>query len=114
MRKIALIKRIVPESFEVMIELREKMDDGSVVVHNAKPLQPVTSKYTREQQDLIDQCNHMLAEKGMDPLTGEESDYMLDPSGIKKRLDEIEKEMEHPENLQRLAGFKVEKRIVPV
>lgn len=114
MRKIALIKRIVPESFEVMIELREKMDDGSVVLHNSKPLEPTKSKYTREQQDLIDQCNHLLAEKDMPPLTEEESDYMLDPTGIKKRLDEIEEEMKDPENLQRLAGFKVEKRIIPV
>ena len=115
MRKIIVIKELDRETFQPIITVKQKHEDGSVTTLFSETLewQP-EPKYTREQQEKIDACNSVLLNKGMDPLTEEEIDYMLDPAGMNKRLSEIEKEMADTETLQRMAGFKVEKRIIPV
>jgi hypothetical protein len=115
MRKIILIKEVDRESFQPKITIKQKNDDGSVVELYSATLgwQP-EPKYTKEQMEKINSCNTVLKEKGMDPLNEEEIEYMLDPSGIEKRLTELEKEMQNTETLQKLAGFRVEKKIVPL
>lgn len=114
MRKIVLIKEMDPLSFIIKLTLKEKLDDGSVITIFSEPLEISKSKYSKEQLEKIDQCNKILLSKGLPELSEEEADYMLDPSGIDKRLDSLEQEMKNPETLQRLAGFKVEKKIIPL
>ena len=112
MREIALIKEIDPVTFLPKVTLKEKLSDGSVVVHSEELLVLVNQKYSKEDLEKINQCNNILASKGLDPLTDDEADYMLDPEGFNKRLDKLETGMQDSETLQKLAGFKVEKRII--
>ena len=115
MRKIILIKEIDPESFQPIITMKQKHDDGSVSTLFTETLAwTPPAKYTKEEQEKIDSCNKVLLDKEMEPLTEEEIEYMLDPSGMKKRLSTIEKEMTDTETLQKMAGFKVEKKIIPL
>lgn len=112
MRKIALIKEIDPVTFLPKVTLKEKLSDGSIVVHSEELLVVVNQKYSKEDLEKINQCNNILASKGLDPLTDDEADYMLDPEGFNKRLDKLETRMQDSETLQKLAGFKIEKRII--
>jgi hypothetical protein len=115
MRKIILIKELDIESFQPKITLKQKNNDGSIITLFSSTLELLpTPKYTKEQVEKINFCNTILANKGMNLLTNEEIEYMLDPSGMEKRLGELEKEMQDTENLQKLAGFKVEKKIIPL
>lgn len=115
MRKIILIKELDRETFQPIITIKQKHEDGTISTLFTETLEwTPPSKYTKEQQEQIDSCNKVLLSKGMETLTEEEIEYMLDPSGINKRLSELEKEMSDPETLQRMAGFKVEKKIVPL
>lgn len=113
MRKIILQTHINPADFLPVVTMKQKNDDGSVTELYSAVLQRVPeSKYTKEQLEKIDNCNTILKEKGMELLSEEEIDYMLDPEGFNKRLTNLEEEMSNTENLQRLAGFKVEKKII--
>jgi hypothetical protein len=115
MRKIILIQEIDKDSFQPTITIKQKNDDGSISTLFSETLQwTPPPKYTKQEQEKIDSVNSVLSKKGMDLLTDDEIDYMLDPSGLNKRLKEVEDEMKDPEKLQKLAGFKVEKRIVPL
>ena len=112
MRKIILINEIDPVTFLPKVILKEKLSDGSVVVHLEELLVLANQKYSKEELSKINDCNTILASKGLAPLTDDEADYMLDPEGFNKRLDALETEMQDSETLQKLAGFKVEKRII--
>jgi hypothetical protein len=115
MRKFILIKEINGETFQPIVTIKQKHNDGSVSTLFTETLEwTPPSKYTKEQQEQIDSCNTILANKGMDALTEEEIEYMLDPSNMSKRLLELEKEMSNTETLQRMAGFRVEKKIIPL
>lgn len=112
MRKIILKRAIDPNSFKSIVELLEKHDDGSVKSLHRKEFKPVKEKYTKEEKEQIQICNSILKEENLPELTEEEIDYMLDPYGLKKRSKNLDKQMDDLENLQRLAGFKVEKKII--
>lgn len=113
MRKFVLIEMLDPELFLPTVTLKQKHDDGSVTeIYSATLELQLKPKYTQEQLLKINSCNTVLAEKGMEPPTEEEIEYLLDPEGFKKRLSTLEKEMEDSETLQKLAGFRVEKKIV--
>lgn len=115
MRKIIVVKELDPTTFLPNITIKQKHDDGSVSeLYSATLEWQPEPKYTKEQLEKIDSCNTVLAEKGMDLLTEEEIEYMLDPEGFGKRLTDLEKEMKDPKNLQKLAGFRVEKKIIPL
>lgn len=115
MRKIVLITYLDPESFMPKISIKQKNEDGEIVELYSATLQSKSkSKYTKEEMEKIDMVNSVLNEKGMDELTEEEIEYLLDPADMKKRLEEIEENMGNPENLQKLAGFRIEKKIVPL
>jgi hypothetical protein len=113
MRKIILVKKVDPESFQPLITVTQKHDDGTFSTLFSQTLEwTPPAKYTKEQLEKIETCNNVLISKNMEPLTEEEIEYMLDPEGVYKRLTEIEKEMSDPETIQRMAGFRVEKKII--
>ena len=115
MRKIIVSTGIDTNSFQPMVSVFEVTGPGQKEVYLEEYVkQTPSSKYTPEEQAKIDLCNRALSEKGKDPLTEEEIEYMLDPGGLAKRVEHINNEMQDHENLQKLAGFRVEKRIVPV
>ena len=91
---------------ELVIKMRD--EDGTVTELFREDLaKDYDSKYTPEQQAKINQVNGLLEMNGGHPMTEEECDWMLDPNACKAYMDaELEEE-----ELQRLAGFKVEKKI---
>lgn len=114
MRKILLTQGINLDTFAPMVEVFEVIGKGEKEVLLREELAvSKPSRYTPEEQAKIDTCNRALQSKGKDPLSEEEIDYMLDPANMIKRIDNLSKEMDDTENLQKLAGFKVEKHIVP-
>jgi hypothetical protein len=115
MRKIILHTALNPANFNEIVKLIEKTDEGEIVtIHEEEIAWTPAPKYTKEQQEKIDRCNRILENKEMDTLTEEEIEFMLDPTGVNRRLDNLEKHMANTETLQRMAGFKVEKKIVPL
>lgn len=115
MRKFILIQEVDKDSFQPSITIKQKHDDGSISTLFSETLEwTPPPKYTKEEQEKIDKCNRILESKGLDLLTDKEVEFMLDPTGISKRLDDLEKQMSDTETLQRMAGFKVEKKIVPL
>lgn len=101
-----------PKTFQPTAVVRQKQEDGTVSVIHSEPMVAESHfKYTDQELKKIYSCNKILTGKGLDPLTEEEIEYMLDPSGVNKRLENLEDRLEDTETLQRMAGFKVEKKI---
>lgn len=90
----------------LVIKMRD--EDGNVIELFKEDLsKDYDNKYTPEQQAKINQVNTLLGMNGGHPMTEEECDWMLDPNAYKAYMEaEIAEE-----ELQRLAGFKVEKKI---
>ena len=78
-------------------------DNGKKI--ECKPHKVDKSKKYRSAEDIlkIQQCNEILEVNNEPLLTEEEADWMLDPIAIPNTAD--------PEDLQKLAGFTVEKEI---
>jgi hypothetical protein len=115
MRKFILHNALNPENFNQIVKLVEKTDNDEIVtIHEEEIASVLKSKYTKEQQAKIDQCNRILENKGLDLLTEEEIEFMLDPTGVNKRLANLDKNMDDIESLQRMAGFRVEKKFIPL
>lgn len=113
MRKIILHTSLNVENFNTIIKLVEKKENNEIIIiHEEEIENQPRSKYTPEQQEKINRCNNILEKKGLDPLNDDEIEFMLDPTGINQRLDNIEKQMSDAESLQKMAGFKVEKKII--
>jgi hypothetical protein len=110
MRKFLQSHAIDPETFELIIKLVEKYDDGTIVPISERRLVGTESKYTLQEQADIDRVNQTLRECGIDIMTGEETDYMLDPSGMVKYGEHAIKNDSNRE-MQELAGFVVEKTV---
>ena len=62
--------------------------------------------YTREQLEVIQTTNHVLEHNNQPAMSIEEVEHLLFPFGKDQKID--------AEDLQALAGFKVEKKIVPL
>lgn len=116
MRKFILNKTLDPKTFEMTGRLVQRDGDNVNTIYDdsVEEFIPKESKYTKEQREHIDLCNKILESKNMDLLTENEIEYLLDPSGINRKLDDLEKQITDTETLQRMAGFKVEKKIVPL
>lgn len=115
MRKIVLMTETDITTFDTKVILKQKLDDGSVIeLYSGKYEDPEKSKYTEQQQHKINTCNTILLKKALPPLTDKEADYMLDPEGMNQRLAVLEEEMKDIMKLQRLAGFRVESKIVKI
>jgi len=108
MRKIVYSIEFDKENFSSFLNIKMKDKDGKVsVLFREEMSRKPDSKYTPEQQAKINQVNQILSMNGDSPMTEEECDYMLDPNGYKAYMESKLAE----EELQRLAGFKVEKKI---
>lgn len=117
MRKILHTINFDKKSFQPQIVIRIKNDDGTVTELERLPLEATvdwTAKYTAVERERINACNVVLYKHNMNPMTEEECDFMLDPNGAKKRLTELDKELDDPIKLQELSGFRVEKKIIPL
>lgn len=108
MRKVLYTMGFNDKTFVPYVVIKMRDEDGVVtelfkedvtVDHN--------NKYTPEQQAKINQVNGLLSMNGEHPMTEEECDWMLDPNAYKAYMEEKLED----EQLQRLAGFKVEKKI---
>jgi hypothetical protein len=113
MRKIVQTTHIDLASFQVSTLIYEVLGKGKRDILFDEPLEAKeTSRYTPEEQETIDLCNKILADSGKSELSEEEIDYMLDPIGLKKLGDDERYNIDNQENLQKLAGFKVEKKVI--
>lgn len=63
-------------------------------------------KYTREQQEVIQTVNHVLEHNDQLAMSVEEAEHLIYPFGKDQRVE--------TEDLQALAGFKVEKKITSI
>lgn len=110
MRKIIYNKHVNPTTFMPTMQILLKDVDGNIVTLCDEPLvyKPAETKYSPEELQKINICNEYLAKNGHELMTEEEISYMLDPTGLSK-VDDTVKTIE---DLQKLAGFKVEKTIV--
>jgi len=108
MRKFIYAVGMDTDTFQPILKIRQKNEQGSVVELFSGRLEahPLAGKYSTEEIAKIDTVNKLLEEK----MTVEEMDYLVDPLGLK----ELEKKTPEPSDIQRLAGFKVEKKIIPV
>ena len=111
MRKIIYNKHINPTTFKPIMQIILKDVDGNIITLCDEPfklfLEP-EPKYSPEELEKINICNEYLAKNGHELMTEEEISYMLDPTGLSKLDDAVGT----IEDLQKLAGFKVEKTIV--
>lgn len=109
MRKFANIKGVDPETFEVYQIIKEKNEDGTVIelLREKITSHPLSGRYTPDEIKDIEKVNSVLEAKGESKLTDAEMDFLIDPLGLKRRSS-----TEQPEDMQRLAGFKVEKKII--
>lgn len=107
---------IDPESFDPFYYLVEKDESGKIIrkfkeVYTSRP----KPKYTAEEQDQINRCNDVLIKNQLPVLTEEEEEFLIRPFvNVNNRLDALEKKAETTEGLQELAGFRVEKKIIPI
>ena len=111
MRKIIYNKHVNPTTFMPIMQIFLKDVDGNIITLCDEPLKPMAakeSKYSPEELVKINICNEYLAKNGHELMSEEEISYMLDPTGLSK-VDDTVKTIE---DLQKLAGFKVEKTIV--
>jgi hypothetical protein len=109
MRKIVYAISFDEKSFTPFLTIKMRGEDGKVsVLFREEMSKQVDSKYTPEQQAKINQVNQILSMNGEPPITEEECDYMVGPLGADKAY--IGSDLDE-EELQRLAGFKVEKKI---
>lgn len=106
MRKIIYRHVLNHRTFQPILTINLKTEDGNVTELLKAELE-ITSRYSEEELRKINLCNKLLIEKGMPTMTDDEINYMLDPMGLKTLNDENIKDYE----LQRLAGFKIEKTI---
>jgi len=84
------------------------------ILHQEELTREPESRYTPEEQKKIDMCNAALSKKGKEPLSEEEIDYMLDPGGRRKWFEKVDEKIDDLETMQRMAGYRVEKRIIPL
>jgi len=110
MRKFLETHALDPATFELVTKLVEKYDDGTIVPISERRATGSSSKYTLQQQANIDRVNQTLRDCGIDMMTEEETDYMLDPSGMVKYGEHAIKNDSNRE-MQELAGFVVEKTV---
>jgi len=114
MRKILMTKHLDTQTFEIEYTLVEKSQEETKIIHKGPFASPPKPKYTVEEQQQIDMCNAILADKDLPHMSEEEVEYFLDPNGTNKRLSDLSEKMKDTKTLQQLAGFAVEKTIRPV
>lgn len=109
MRKFYIAPSYEENTFRPMAEVRYIDEDGKSKLLDRSVLEPVEFKYLGKEfteQDIkkINQINALLEKSNMPLMTLEEAEWLC--------FDPIKKDKNtQPEEIQRLAGFKVEKTI---
>jgi len=109
MRKFLETIAVDTSGFDPYLIITMKDESGSNTVLLKTKMEPdnsVKSKYSLTEQKRIDRINQLLMERGFATMTEPESDFLIDPNGL--RWNKIDT---NTEDLQRLAGFTVEKKI---
>jgi hypothetical protein len=106
MRKFAITTILDRNTFQTTQTIMERDDAGVITELYSGPSLDVYPKYTAAQLGKIDAVNSVLATKGEAPLTEAEIQFLIDP------MHDASAEKLKAEDLQRLAGFTVEKKIV--
>lgn len=107
MRKIATTLTMDPETFAPKFVISVKHPDGTID-KTKLDIKADESKYTPQQQAKINAVNKALKDKNDPEMTEEEIEYML-KIGKYKLEDDLP---EDTDEIQALAGFKVEKKII--
>lgn len=105
MRKITLNPRI-GNQFTLDVErdwIVVKYPDNDIQEFSGQKKVFKSYRYTAEQLKAIVEVNSVLAENAQPVMTDDEIEHLLYPFGKESKID--------PEDLQTLAGFKVEKTI---
>ena len=112
MRKFIYAQILDPLTFDLALTIVEKDENGNTTVLLKEPVKrhPLPNRYTKEEIEQIEKVNSVLSDRGEAPMTEEEMEYFVDPMGLTR----LEKKTPDPEDIQKLAGFKVEKKIVSV
>jgi len=100
MRKINIITSIDPKSYAPYMLLRIK--DGDDRLEFKEEVQLPASKYTSAEIRRIDACNMLLLKNGQSAMKDDETEFFIHPIVAKQPS---------PEDLQKLSGFSVEKKI---
>jgi hypothetical protein len=106
MRKITLNPRI-GNQFTIDFErdwIVVKYDDNNIQEFSGQKKVFNSYRYTAEQLKAIVEVNSVLEQNGQPVMTDEETEHLLYPFGKEIKVD--------TEDLQTLAGFRVEKTII--
>ena len=110
MRKFIETQSFDETTFDLLIKLVEKQEDGTIIPIFVDRQLPVNSPYTALQRATISRVNTTLVSKGIKEMTDEEADYLLDPHKLKE-YNEFAKNNNSDEDMQTLAGFSVNKEV---
>lgn len=108
MRKITLNPRI-GNQFTLDFErdhIVVKYEDNTVQEYQGEKKVFNSHRYSAEQLKAIVEVNGVLEQNGQPIMTDEETEHLLYPFGKEIKMD--------PADLQALAGFRVEKTIIPL
>lgn len=107
MRKITLNPRIAGQTtFDWNNDWIVIKEDSQLTEFSAPRIDNPYRGYTKEQQEVIQTTNRVLEHNRQPIMTREEADHLIFPFGKDQKIDDGD--------LQALAGFKVEKKIVPL
>lgn len=101
MRKLKMVTTMNPDTFQSVVKV--VMVDNGVVTELASHDVEI-SRYTPAQKAMIDVCNQALRDNGHKTMTEEEADHVTG-----KHLEKLAEPTD--EELQRLAGFAVNKTV---
>jgi len=110
MRKFTYAIVMDSNTFAPQVIIREKDEAGNITELLNKPVEqhPLSNKYSTTEITKIDTVNKLLKERNEAELTEEEMDHLVDPLHLKQ----LEALVQTPEDMQQLAGFRVEKKII--
>lgn len=110
MRKLSMITSYDNETFIQNFKAVLKDESGTTTVLVEREILPefTVSEFNEKQLNIINMFNKLLVDQNQAEMTLDEKRYLIDPAGfyLKDRPG-----IENTNNIQALAGFKVEKVI---
>lgn len=108
MRKIRLSVALDTKTYDPVSTVVVRDENNEKTVFKKTFLQDPLLNYTPQQREMIRMVNSVLTENNQSTMSVEEMNWFVDPDGWTKK-DDSTTEAE----LQALAGFRVEKKVVP-
>jgi hypothetical protein len=100
MRKLRVYTEMDPNTFEPVVKITSSDDGVGTLLFEGK-LNP--GRYTAAEQAKIDMFDKALRDNGLPIMTQEEADWSIGKPSLPEPSEE---------EIQRLAGFRVEKKII--